>query len=1050
MSKTTYLKPLKSETPYEIEVYLDIETGKGGSCTVFLGKRNALDVIIKKMKSKDLLEVEQEQRRYNKLTNIERNHILVSFDIYQDNEGNLYKVQQVNDGKIWLNEHSPMGDSSLCDTLEITKSLLKVVSSYHNNDILLMDISPDNIFVQENENRVMLFDLDASVDINNLKFITFANSKMNFAPYEILDFKRNDIGPWSDLYMVANCLYYRLFSHSFDMTGDDGSSDTDIFLSNYDKLNYINLKNDGKFKDNAEVYSETQNLLIEFFKKAFRLNKRGRFQNAEEMDLAIGNIIYSIKHPHRIENIFQKTTDKTIGREKEVEAIRESFSTGYHMTVLTGTGGIGKTSIAHEYAEKYKSDYDSILQLSYSTSLINTINGVTISNSNSDDSEKSDEERYKKKLEFMQKLLSSSNSRTLLIIDNMNIESKKGNKKVKSKEITVEDKYNKLSDLNNLDCDILITSRNKFTQACQHPIEIDLIEDMETAIEIFRHYYTKEPRRITIDEENKILEKIIEKVGKLPLILRLLASAAQNSVSDLTDIKISLLNENFIYPIEEIAYDKDGNVITASVDEILEFIFDLNNLMDDEDNKNILRCMSLMPYTGIYTTDLKEMLGLNDLNKVNRLISISIIQENKTTGMVYLHQVISDLLRKKLKSNCTKCKKMFTYLKKVSTNDAIASFDEYNYIKNIFLFINDVFPNKCKRNKTYAYYELAVVKSMGIFDDFIAAKKHLQIIVDKKFDEYTVYTAYQYQLAISLDLRETETPKTLLAKFDSWDNFRKYDEIFIGVNDSKGWYFMFIPDESKEGCLRAIELFESVLNEFSMVDFNSDIEGKFLRMQYSLALAHYIVAKYYEDEDQIKHYKKAKEFIKIVIERRKNMTVNLHSKALHEYNLLAQCYGALGDVVKARDEQKNLIAEKLKYHSELTHTVAASYRNLVLSQNAIFQKDVESNYNYLISDLATLNSICKKIDLHEFNATYYDVWFQICIKTNNGQILYDKLKEFYEYISDNYENTNFYAKTYNAYSYKNITRYINEKGLSDHPLESEILNFYKKCNAFLS
>lgn len=155
---------------------------------------------------------------------------------------------------------------------------------------------------------------------------------------------------------------------------------------------------------------------------------------------------------------------------------------------------------------------------------------------------------------------------------------------------------------------------------------------------------------------------------------------------------------------------------------------------------------------------------------------------------------------------------------------------------------------------------------MVIFNDFSSAKEHLQTIIYKNFDEYTVYTSHQYRLAIAVDLQEYSKTQEILEKFDNWTGFHTYNEIYIGVNDSRGWAIMNMPKKTKGGCLDAIERFEGIFKEFDQTDLNNDIEGKFLRMQYSLALAYYNLASYCKDDKQNK-YITAINIYKIVIKR---------------------------------------------------------------------------------------------------------------------------------------------------------------------------------------
>lgn len=368
MPKKLELTPVHSTSSYKVEIDLDKYTGEGASCTVFLGKRNDLDVIVKKMSSKDLDKIEREQVRYNELTNISRNHTLVAFDIYTDDEGFLYKIQQMNDGKIWDIESFPAKNYTLYDSLLIIKSLLTVVAAYHKNDILLIDISPDNIFIQENEHRVMLFDLDASINMNELRKLKRISSKQFFAPWEVTSFKKNKLGTWSDLYMVANCLYYRLFEQTFD-------------ISNHRYLSDINFSQTGKFKDHNQIFGEQKALLIAFFQKALRFEPQDRFQTASQMIEEIDKLIELSKSTYfQVENELPYFKDPYFqGRQAELKFIDDYLENS--PIFICGESGAGKTSLAIKYAiEKHEKEESKVIYIPFEDSLFNTICNIDVTN----------------------------------------------------------------------------------------------------------------------------------------------------------------------------------------------------------------------------------------------------------------------------------------------------------------------------------------------------------------------------------------------------------------------------------------------------------------------------------------------------------------------------------------------------------------------------------------------------------------------------------------------------------------------------------------------
>ncbi|MFI3141328.1 MAG: tetratricopeptide repeat protein [Clostridia bacterium] len=216
-------------------------------------------------------------------------------------------------------------------------------------------------------------------------------------------------------------------------------------------------------------------------------------------------------------------------------------------------------------------------------------------------------------------------------------------------------------DLSKFDCDILITTRNNFANCDNKKIVLNQIEDEYVSLQIFKKYYGRE----TTQQEDEIIKQIIEKVSALPLILELLAFAIANSGIKLDEILADVTKANFNFPEEKINYDKDGKPLNSSLDDILVYIFDLAKLEINTLYLIVLTNLSLIPYTGIQRSDLREVFSsMEDVNTTdlmdafNELVNISIIQEDETTDTISLHPVISDMCTKRFKPDLKKCEKL--------------------------------------------------------------------------------------------------------------------------------------------------------------------------------------------------------------------------------------------------------------------------------------------------------------------------------------------------------------------------------------------------------
>lgn len=132
------------------------------------------------------------------------------------------------------------------------------------------------------------------------------------------------------------------------------------------------------------------------------------------------------------------------GREKELDRIKKAFQDGLGPVFLCGIGGIGKTSLAAEYARENEDRYEAILLLTCNDSFREAVCDDTmlpISHlSYSRDLYRDRGQYYREKLKALQMLV--KRRRTLLIIDDWN---------------KVDKRY--LGTVCGLPCDVLVTSR---------------------------------------------------------------------------------------------------------------------------------------------------------------------------------------------------------------------------------------------------------------------------------------------------------------------------------------------------------------------------------------------------------------------------------------------------------------------------------------------------------------------------------------------------------------------------------------------------------------
>ncbi|MBO4954305.1 MAG: TIR domain-containing protein, partial [Clostridia bacterium] len=115
------------------------------------------------------------------------------------------------------------------------------------------------------------------------------------------------------------------------------------------------------------------------------------------------------------------------GRDTVLDEIKGRFDAGERVLFLQGIGGIGKTQIVKQFAQRHQKDYDTIVYATYNGSLKELVLSDTYFDLEpemnrrvlADGSLESDDDFFYRKLEKIKKL---ADERTLIIIDNFDVE----------------------------------------------------------------------------------------------------------------------------------------------------------------------------------------------------------------------------------------------------------------------------------------------------------------------------------------------------------------------------------------------------------------------------------------------------------------------------------------------------------------------------------------------------------------------------------------------------------------------------------------------------
>lgn len=325
------------------------------------------------------------------------------------------------------------------------------------------------------------------------------------------------------------------------------------------------------------------------------------------------------------------------GRTKELKLIKEKFNS-YNVVILSGQGGIGKTTLAKHFFFTNKDLYQNAYVIDARNGIKDAITNLKL---NTILAPKKDiEARYQENLKELEKL----SSKTIIIFDNCDNE-------IKNEEI---------NQIMGLHCKSLITSRLKGEKSLL--IKIGKMNDED----LIKLVYSKHPsieatNNKTKDEVKTLLLSLFENAGYHTLTIEMASSIMKSGEYYIEEISNKLLE---ITEKCKTSHTDEKETIY----ERLSTLYDLGNLNDNE--RLIIHALTLIsPEVGIRKRNLREILSLSDSNDINNLSERSFIEEE--SNIIKLHSLLSDVIYKKeeIKDKFNENELIIKYLIDYQTDD---------------------------------------------------------------------------------------------------------------------------------------------------------------------------------------------------------------------------------------------------------------------------------------------------------------------------------------------------------------------------------------------
>ena len=497
-----------------------------------------------------------------------------SLDKFEEN-GTKYVATIPNGNSYDKNE-----SEDIADIIRTALALTNAVGRYHKAGYLHLDIKPSNFIATEDQTgkgkNIVLFDVDtvaAQEDIRNGSLRTVSYSNDYAAPEQKLQ-QIKKICPATDLFAVGAVFFERIMKRP---------------VKSFDSGLFATWEYDSRF-DVKRVNPKAKRLLTEIFHKTLAANVKRRYQSADELARALGELRDVIEsHSPYIFTPRYVSTCNFVGRNDELAQLHRALSDN-SLVFVHGAGGIGKTELVRKYIAVHQDEYDAVVFMLYNGSVSECLNEIEIIGIDSED-------KGNKSL-----LKEICDENVLLILDNFDI---------------ATDEDNGLEDLLALNSRVIVTTRTDFSEIYNdaHFISISGLATEDLRI-VFENGIGRELSDFEFDELQPILKLGNECTYFWSLVARL-AKAGAYSISEIVKKVTSGLDD--LEKSEKVLDTKDGVRIKRTIAKAMSNLFVLDKLGDKE--FEVLMSLSALDFCNLDITQIRKMLSYSSSFSLSELMN---------------------------------------------------------------------------------------------------------------------------------------------------------------------------------------------------------------------------------------------------------------------------------------------------------------------------------------------------------------------------------------------------------------------------------------------
>ena len=610
---------------------------------------------------------------------------------------------------------------------------------------------------------------------------------------------------------------------------------------------------------------------------------------------------------------YARTNTNFVGRESDLKWLEEHLDKR-NVVILTGDGGIGKTTLAECFFQTHKDKYSVAYIVDASNGIRRSIIDLPLKTRHIKD----ENERYIAN----KRLLATQDEKTIIIFDNCDVE-------ISGKEL--DDLVDKLR------CRFIITSRVGDDGFCEvDRLTVGAMPNEELLQLVLRHnpsVYNQVGK--SKSEVERDLFKFFDKIGGHTMTVEMASAIMENAWVSLEEITKQLFECKDTATTRKFEREQ-------TIKQNLEKLYNFAVLSDEE--RRILNTLCLIsPSVGMEFSELKALLGLNDANATRSLIKNTFAKQAKITKRIYMHPLLADVYYgSEMVHKTEEYQTVAKHIASLDSDDADLDKNREALLQCLYFTENrlsDLADKKLAGDmyNTIGKCFIIVAEYTRAFDYF---KKALEIYLEvykENPNHPSIAESYNNLGSVYHDLSEYETAKdyyekALEIKMEVYKENPNHPSIARSYNNLGCVYYDLSEHETaKEYYEKALEIYLEVYKE-------NPNHPSIARSYNNLGNVYYDLSEHKTAKD---YYEKALEIYLVVYKETPN-----HPSIAESYNNLGSVYHDLDEYETAKGYYEKALEIYLEAYKENSNhpSIATLYNNLAEVHRSLGEHKTAKDY----------------------------------------------------------------------------------------------------------